>query len=197
MRFLFQIVLVGCLCGGCFSSRPKRESRYWTVECPASEALSGSALQAKEATPPQTVRLGAVSVLAPWDGSNIMVRRVDGSVARDPYNLFAAQPAALLKAPLLALAGREGAFGRVLSSATAASPDSILEVTVSDFSLDCTSDVRRASVALTATLVAASGRKVIAEGAGEAKADATSGDYSAAFSEAFAAAVKSAFAKMR
>ena len=181
---------------GCLSSKPKYETKLWTIECPGSALLAG-APRINESTPPQTVRIGSVSVAAPWDCDNIVVRRADGSVVRDPYNKFAAQPAALLKGPLLGLASQDGAFGRVLSGMTAAAPDAILELTVTDLSLDCSGSGRRASVALSAALVSGQGRKVIADGTGDAKVDASSGDYSAAFSEAFSSAVKMAFSKMK
>ena len=191
-------VLVASLAAmsGCLSSKPKHETKLWTIECPGSAQLAG-APHANEATPPQTIRLGSVSVTAPWDCDNIVVRRADGSLARDPYNKFASQPAALLKGPLLCLASQDGSFGRVLSSMTAASPDAILELTVTDLSLDCSGSGRQASVALSTALVSGSGRKVIADGAGDAKADASAGDYSAAFSEAFSSALKMAFSKMK
>ena len=181
---------------GCFSSGSGREAKLWTVECPVPSPVA-AAPKAGEGTPRQTVRLGQVSVASPWDGDCIMVRRPDGSLARDPYNKFAAAPTVLLKGPVMALAAGEGSFGRIMPPVTSASPDAILEVNVSDLSLDCTGARREASVALSAALVSGSGRKVIAEGEGSAKADATSGDYSASFSEAFSAAAKAAFSKMK
>ena len=165
---------------GCFSSGSGRQAKLWTVECPAPSPVA-AAPKAGEGTPRQTVRLGQVSVASPWDGDCIMVRRPDGSLARDPYNKFAAAPTALLKGPVMALAAGEGSFGRIMPPVTSASPDAR----------------REASVALSAALVSGSGRKVIAEGEGSAKADATSGDYSASFSEAFSAAAKAAFSKMK
>ena len=179
---------------GCFSSGVKKQAKLWTIDC------RGSAIvvqKANEAAPPKTVRIGSVTVSAPWDCDSIMVRRADGSLARDPYNKFAAQPAALLKGPLMSLAAGDASFGRVLPGATAASPDAILELAVTDFSLDCSGKSRQASVALSAALVSGASRKVIADGSGEARADATSGDYTAAFSEAFSAAVKEALSKMK
>jgi len=189
-------IIAAAALSGCFSSGPKHETKLWTIECAGSELLAGVP-RTNEATPPQTVRIGSVSVVAPWDGDNIVVRRADGSLARDPYNKFATQPAALLKGPLMCLANQEGSFGRVMPSMTSASPDAILELTVTDLSLDCSGSGRQASVSLSAALVSGSGRKVIADGSGSAKMDASAGDYSSAFSDAFSTAVKSAFSKMK
>lgn len=191
----FAVVALAAL-SGCFSFGSKKVAKLWTVDCPGHPILTVGP-RVNEATPPKTVRIGSVSVAAPWDCDNIVVRRADGSVARDPYNKFAAQPAALLKGPLMALAASEGVFGRVMPGATAASPDAILELTVTDLSLDCSGNGRKASVALSAALVSGAGRKVIADGSGDARADASSGDYTAAFSEAFSSALKSAFSKMK
>ena len=191
----FAVVALAAL-SGCFSFGSKKVAKLWTVDCPGHPILTVGP-RVNETTPPKTVRIGSVSVAAPWDCDNIVVRRADGSVARDPYNKFAAQPAALLKGPLMCLAANEGAFGRVLSGMSSASPDSILELTVTDLSLDCSGSGRQASVALSAALVSGSGRKVIADGSGSARVDASAGDYSAAFSEAFSSAVKAAFSKMK
>ena len=191
----FAVVALAAL-SGCISFGSKKETKLWTIDCPGQSLLSG-ALGAGEATPPKTVRIGSVSVSAPWDCDNIVVRRVDGSLARDPFNKFASQPAALLKGPLMSLAASEGVFGRVMPGSTAATPDAILELAVTDLSLDCSGSGRKASVALTAALVSGPGRKVIADGSGDARADASSGDYTAAFSEAFSSALKSAFSKMK
>ena len=180
---------------GCLSSGSKHETKLWTIECQGDSLAD--ARRADETVPPKTVRLGSVSVAAPWDCDNIVVRRADGSLARDPYNKFASQPAALVKGPLMCLAAQEGTFGRVMPGMTYASPDAVLELAVTELSLDCTGAGRKASVALSAALVSGAGRKVMSDASGAASADASSGDYSAAFSEAFSAAVRAAFSKMK
>ena len=59
-------------------------------------------------------RLGAVSVFAPYDQQSFAVKRADGSMAFDPENRFAAQPAALLKGVLMASLAADGRFGHVV-----------------------------------------------------------------------------------
>ena len=181
---------------GCFSFTTQQDAKLWTIECQGSALLAG-APRLNEKTPPKTVRLGSVTVAAPWDCDNIVVRRADGSVARDPYNKFASQPASLLKGPLVTLALQDGNFGRVMSSTTAASPDAILELNVSELALDCSGSSRKATVVLSVALISGPGRKVVAEGFGDARIDASAGDYSAAFSEAFSTAVRTAFSQMK
>lgn len=103
-----------------------------------------------------------VTVRAPYDGTRLVVLRADGSIAFDAYNMFAAKPATLLK----------GMADDVLG---AGKP----EITVLKLALDCRDDsARMAIVAL-----------VLDGKVGTAAVDTADGDYSRAFSQAFANAL--------
>lgn len=114
--------------------------------------------------------------------------RSDGSVAFDPCNSFAAHPAALLKGPAQDVLSASGVFGRVISPGSAASSGISLELTVTKLALDCREKGRRRAVAAL-TLAAVGNRRVLASAGGECSVPTDGGDYSAAFSTAFANAL--------
>ena len=173
------------LCGCLTSSPPPPKS--WVVT--ASRKANSELMVDKVA------RLGNLTVVAPYDRPALVVKRKDGSVAFDAYNVFAASPSALLRAPLAALLEDDGRFGRVLSSVSTVRAGSVLEVVVRDMSLDCKEDGKRiAKVSISIAVIENRGIKAFLDGSGSA--DAASGDYSAAFSEAFAQAVSEALRGM-
>lgn len=184
-RFLFGMALA-LVAAGCLTSAPPQ---------PKSWIVSAERKPASEVKVSKTARLGSLSVAAPYDKPALVVRRMDGSIAFDSYNVFASSPSALLRAPLSTLLADDGRFGRILSSSTAARVDSTLEAVVTDLSLDCREDGRRiARVSLSLVVVEQREVKMFIDG--EGSADAASGDYSAAFSSAFAQAVAAALASI-
>lgn len=177
---------LAAITGGCILSTPP-QPKSWVVTAsrnPAAEVSVGKAS-----------RLGLLSVAAPYDKPALAVRRSDGSLAFDSYNVFATSPSALLRAPLMALLENNGRFGRVLPASSSARVDSTLEAVVNDIALDCREEgVRVARVSI--SIVVMENREVKMFLDGEGTADAASGDYSAAFSEAFANAVTSALSSL-
>ena len=173
--------LMACL-AGCFVSAPP-QPKSWMVTAP--RRISGDVTVTKAA------RLGSLSVSAPFDKPALAVKRADGSIAFDAYNVFATAPSALLRAPLTAILEDDGRFGRVLPSVTSARTDAMLEAVVTDLSLDCSAEGSRlARVAISIAVIENREVKMFLDGTGEA--DASSGDYSAAFSDAFTKAVEAA-----
>ena len=145
-----MVSLLACWCAGCLSSDAPA-AKAWTLDAapsaPAAGVLEGAGKAAFT-----TTRVGAVSVDAPYDKTPFVVRRADGSVAFDHYNVFAASPAALLRAPVRNRIGADGRFGSVVSPSSAAWADAQVEVQVTDLSLDCrTAGRRRARAALALT----------------------------------------------
>ena len=182
------MALALAICVGCFTSAPP-PAKAWTVD-----AAAPSGLPPAEPKPVfAATRLGGVSVLAPYDQPSFTVRRSDGSLAFDPGNRFAAQPAALLKGPFMAGLAADGRFGHVVPQASIVSADAVVEVTVPELSLDCRKEGSRKARASVTVNVVRNGRTVrdiALSGSGAGEADAENGDYSAAFS----AAVGTAFA---
>lgn len=182
---------------GCLSSAPEAPS-LWTIEyrrgggpvvAPPVQGVPG-------ARPEPAVRVARVDVRAPFDGERIAVERKDGTIVFDPRNSFAAPPASLLRwAALDAVSGSplaDAALDRMSSASTPLS----LELTVRRLVLDCTRpDSRIAKVEAAAVLL--DGRKAVCASSGAGEADAGAGDYTAAFSTAFARAMDSLTGKLK
>ena len=198
-RTMLPALAAAAALSGCLSSGGSRETRLWTVEC-RDALVAEDPRRADETVPPKTVRLGAVSVSAPWDSDNIVVRRADGSVAFDAYNEFAASPSTMLRAPVMAQLSSDGRFGRVVAPSSVASADAAVEVLVRDLSLDCSEAGKRtarASVSVDVVKTGRGARTVALSGDGDSTADAAGGNYSAAFSTAFNEALKAALSTLK
>jgi len=183
-------VLAGCL----GTSRPA--VRAWTVEPPGSDVASRPPVRLDELTPPpfKATRLGGISVLPPYDGAAMRVKRADGTLAEDSYNVFAAPPAQLLRRPVMGALANEPRFGRVLPPVSSASSEAVAEVLVSELALDCR-DGRKAVVRLGMNVV--KGRDVVLSAEASGSADAASGDYSEAFSKAFNDALRESLVNLK
>ena len=182
------------LCAGCLSSSTPAP-KTWIVAPPD--------IAPPVVAPPgafAVTRQGALTVTAPFDTTSFVVRRADGSVARDPYNVFASPPSALLRASVRARLEADGRFGRVVPQSSSASADVQAEVLVRDLSLDCSTPDRRAAraaVSLDVLRMGRGARTVVLSGDGAGVADAANGDYSAAFSQAFDAALVNALRALK
>jgi hypothetical protein len=170
---------------GCLTSAPSAPT-YWTIARPSG---AGAAPATAAAFP--AAKLFSVEVRAPYNGTRLAVLRADGSMAFDPFNHFAAQPAALLRGAAFDVLSASGAFERVVAPGSTAAAPVTLEVTVVRLALDCRrSGQRDASVALVLTGVG--NRAVLDRTRAEAAVAVTDGNYSAAFSQAFSDALTSA-----
>lgn len=169
---------------GCLGSAPKAPVN-WTVEW----AAAGQAVYAKPVMP--VAKLLRLDVRAPYNGTRLAVLRADGSIAFDPFNGFAAQPASLLGGAALDALEATGAFESVMPGASTAAAPLAVEATVTKLALDCRDKGRRDAVAAV-TLALVSGREVVSVAKGESSVSAADGGYSAAFSKAFSGAVAEA-----
>ena len=185
LSFTFCILhFTFALASGCLVSAPP-QPKSWVVSAPRKPAL--------EVNITKVARLGSLSVAAPYDKPAMAVRRKDGSIAFDAYNVFATSPSSLLRAPLATLLGADGRFGRILPSSSTARTGTTVEAVVNDLSLDCREEGRRiARVSLSLAVVENREVKEFLDGDGES--DVADGDYSAAFSAAFEKAVSAAMA---
>lgn len=184
-----SFLLVAPIFAGCFSASAPRTSD-WAVNATAPKAVT---------TAPSrfgVTRLSFVDVLSPYDEREIKVARADGTLAADPYNLFAAVPSRLLRAPVLNLLAASGRFAAVVAPSSSADAAFAVEVSVTDLHLDATAreddkTVCRA-VARLRLLVLDKSRAIVGDAVGEATETVHDGDFGKAFSTAFATAVKSA-----
>ena len=172
------------LAAGCLVSAPP-QPKSWVVTAPRKTTADLNVAK--------VARLGSLSVAAPYDKPALAVKRKDGSIAFDAYNVFATTPSSLLRAPLATLLEGGGRFGRILPSSSTARTGTTVEAVVNDLSLDCREEGRRiARVSLSLAVVENREVKDFLDGEGEA--DVADGDYSAAFSAAFEKAVSTAMA---
>ena len=182
----FALVSALMMAGGCLVSAPP-QPKSWVVSAPRKPTADLSVAK--------VARLGSLSVAAPYDKPALAVRRKDGSIAFDAYNVFATTPSSLLRAPLATLLEGGGTFGRILPSSSTARTGTTVEAVVNDLFLDCREEDRRiARVSLSLAVVENREVKDFLDGEGEA--DVADGDYSAAFSAAFEKAISSALATL-
>ncbi len=189
----FAFLLLVPILSGCFSSSAPRTSD-WSVDAAAPKAVT------TEPSRFGVTRLSFVDVLAPYDEREIKVTCADGTLATDPYNLFAAVPSRLLRTPTLDLLAASGRFAAVVAPSSSANAAFVVEVSVSDLHLDATTrendkTVCRAVVRLR-LLVLDKSRAIVGDAVGEDTEIVQDGDFGKAFSAAFATAIKSALAKI-
>lgn len=177
------------LCG-CLSAAPKAP-RNWLVEWDRAQIPSEASRKAAFGL----ARLSSVAVRAPYDTSHIAVLRDDGTVAFDPCNTYAASPAQLLRGAAADALSSSGVFERVLPSGSAAAADVSVEIVVRRLALDCRSGGAREALVEIETVIL-DARSVVAAAGAQSRVDASEGDYSAAFSRAFAQAVRKAAADL-
>jgi len=189
------IAAVALALSGCLSGPSRPPVKAWTVE-PATADSARAPVRLDELTPPpfKATRLGGVTVLPPYDTAPIHVKRADGTLAEDAYNVFAAAPSQLLRRPVMGALAQEQRFGHILPSASSAASEAVAEVLVSELALDCR-DGRKAKVRLGLNIV--KGREVVLASEAEGSADAASGDYTEAFSKAFNDAIREGLVNLK
>ena len=180
---------------GCFSTASRPPVKAWTIE-PVEETAPAGPVHLGELSPPpfKATRLGSITVLPPYDGTQFRVKRGDGTLAEDAYNVFASAPVQLLRRPAMDALSKEPRFGHVLASTSTAASEAVAEILVSELALDCR-EGRKATVKLDVNVV--KGREVVLSGAAAGEADAASGNYSDAFSKAFGDAMKNSLRKLK
>ena len=159
-------------CAGCLSAR-RAPVANWLVETPSGAASAASGREA--------LALRELRVRAPYDSTAFVVLRENGSVAFDAANAFAARPALML-----AEAAREQLKGNAADA-----PGPATDVLVTRLALDCRSPGRRQAL-VELRLTAGKGAPDRRTAAGRAAVDVARGNYTEAFSRAFAAALAEA-----
>jgi ABC-type uncharacterized transport system auxiliary subunit len=140
-------------------------------------------------------RLLLVETRAPYSAPEISVLRSDGSMAFDSYNVYAGAPVQLIKALALEALEASGIFSEVVSSGSSVDSDIDVEVAVKKLALDCrVSGTRRAISEISVRFVRRG--TIVANLLGAGAADATDGNYSAAFSKAVSEAFEDAFKRL-
>ena len=180
--------LMAMLLSGCLALSPT-ERADWNIDC------SDAALRVAETPKYGVARLSLVELRAPYAVRELAVLRANGSIAFDPCNAYAATPVQLLKGSALASLERSGLFSAVVAAGSSVDADVEVEVAVTRLALDCRREgVRRAVASLSVRLVRSHG--IVAYVVGSGSADASTPDYSAAFSEAVTSAFSDALNKL-
>ena len=169
------IPLAAALMSGCLGPGPQTPV-CWTIAPEVSVA--------KQERPAkwESVKVARVDVRQPFDGRDLAVLRLDGSVAFDRLNVFAAQPAALAKWAVCDILEGSGLAGRTVAPGSAAPAAYSLETEVSMLALDCRSGEPEAAVSVSLVLV--SGREIVSKSKGAGRAKIVSGNLTGAFSSA-------------
>ena len=187
MKKLIALTLIPVLSGCLSASSPK--ITQWLLEYKGTN-------RAAQPVKYEVGRVSQVLVRSPYNETGIAVLRADGSMAFDPYNEYAANPAALLKGFVSDAMDASGLFGAVVNPSSSVRSSVMVEVLVSRLALDCRKEgERKALAAVRVRLIANDGNALYAQGEGEA--DAKDGNYGAAFSVALSAALGSAFGQFR
>jgi len=174
---------------GCLSPAPKAPTN-WTID------FERAAPCAKLAPLGGSVRISSVDVRAPYSGQRLAVLRPDGTVAFDAFNVFASSPSQLLSGAAVDVVRASGRFDDVLPIGTVAKTQYAMEIVVTQLALDCRGEgARTARVACTLLLLR--DRVALAGVCGAGAEETSAGDYSAAFSTAFARAMADALGKLR
>lgn len=174
---------------GCLSPAKVAPVAYWPV------AYNGPVVSVPLAKYGVTRGLPIV-VRAPYDAPAMTVLRADGTVAFDPLNAFAASPTKLLRGAMFDAMVASGLFGEVIGTGSIATAPSSAEVVIDRLALDCRQEgERKAVVELHVRIL--KGHEIVATAKGSGAADAASGDYGAAFSDALSSAFSMAFGQLR
>lgn len=184
---IISVFAAAILLSGCLTSSP-RSVTLWNLE------FHGFSAERRSPAPYGPTRLLQVSVASPADNRSILVERVDGSVAFDPYNEYAAAPALLLRNLANEAMLSSGLFASVVGSASSARTDCSMEIVFTRFALDCRNEkgLREAKVGVLLRLVRKGEIERVVQADG--RADAQSGNYGKAFSEAASQAMTDALA---
>jgi cholesterol transport system auxiliary component len=122
---IFWIAGVALTLTACSFGRPMSQARTYIVDPPI-----GIAQSVKRR--PETLRVGFVRVAAPYAGSALVYRLDDVRYETDPYNVFVADPGAMLGSQMADWLQRTGPFSHVMTPGSGPPAPYVLEVTVGE-----------------------------------------------------------------
>ena len=199
MQKILALVSFASILSGCLSTAPKSATK-WTIDG-VKTAATIQALTRPQAVPTAAApiaRLASVTVRAPYDTRHLVVLRPDGSLAFDPYNEFAAQPASLIRSAAEKAARDSGLFSYVIAHNSNANAACTLEWTISRLALDCRENGSK-SARVELSILLTSSRAILAESVASASIPVSSDqmDFTAAFSQAFSEAAAKALDQLK
>lgn len=183
-----MIIAMAAMLSGCLSPAPEAPTSWLISWNGAPAPKDGSAAPEK-----QVLRISQISVRAPYDGVRLAVLRGDGSIAFDSRNVFAAAPSQLLTGSARDMLESCGKYSAVVTGRSNARSDQTVEISVDLLALDFRKGGKGAAT-VSLSVVWLKGRDILRVTSGSAAVEiGDDGDYSAAFSSAFARALENAF----
>ena len=199
MQKILALVSFASILSGCLSTAPKSATK-WTIDGVKTAATIQAFTRPQAATTAAApiARLASVTVRAPYDTRHLVVLRPDGSLAFDPYNEFAAQPASLIRSAAEKASRDSGLFSYVITHNSNANAACTLEWTISRLALDCRENGSK-SARVELSILLTSSRAILAESAAAASIPVSSDqmDFTAAFSQAFSEAASRALDQLK
>jgi ABC-type uncharacterized transport system auxiliary subunit len=199
MQKIIVFILAASALAGCLSTAPKSATK-WTIDGVKTAATIDAFTRPQAATNATApiVRLASVTVRAPYDTRHLVVLRPDGSLAFDPYNEFAAQPASLIRSAAEKASRDSGLFSYVIAHNSNANAACTLEWTLTRLALDCRENASKSALVELSILLTSS-RAILAESVATASIPVQNDnmDFTAAFSQAFSEAAAKALDQLK
>ena len=109
---------------GCLSRRPINEQTF---------AFSApTAVGTNEIAGSRVLGIKTLQVAPPFDGRSFVYRTGEFAYGRDPYAEFLGLPAEILTGPITQLLAGDGCFSDVVKMGSAARPDTLIEINISE-----------------------------------------------------------------
>ena len=123
MLSLFGFASLAFLLGGCLS-RPSIKTQTFAFSIPSPTGTNN-------APEDHVLTIRALQIAPPFDGRSLVYRTADFSYERDPYAEFLSSPAEELAGSISTILVADGCFGAVVGMGSAAKPDTMVEINIS------------------------------------------------------------------
>ncbi|HXC36737.1 MAG TPA: ABC-type transport auxiliary lipoprotein family protein [Candidatus Acidoferrales bacterium] len=120
---IFAFLVLAFLIGGCLS-RPSVNTKTYAFSAPMATATNS-------APGGRVLSIRTFQIAPPFDGRSLVYRTGDFSYERDPYAQFLSSPAQELAAAISGILSADGCFGAVVGMGSAATPDVLVEIDIS------------------------------------------------------------------
>jgi ABC-type uncharacterized transport system auxiliary subunit len=120
---IFSFLSLAFVVGGCLS-RPAMRTQTFAFSAPLAVVTN---------SPPggRVLSIRALEIAPPFDGRSLVYRTGDFSYERDPYAEFLSSPAQELAASISGILSADGCFGAVVGMGSPATPDTFVEIDIS------------------------------------------------------------------
>jgi cholesterol transport system auxiliary component len=130
--------------GGCLSRAPMKVDTF-AFSAPAMTVTNG-------ATGGRVLSIRTLQIDPPFNGRSLVYRTGEFSYERDPYAQFLSPPVDALAAPITEMLRNDGGFKAVVTTGSAAKPDTMVEININELYGDIRKP-RSASAVLTMQMI--------------------------------------------